>query len=537
MEMVLVSSPALRDNDTGDHRRFMAGLEHPVPAVMPAGDLPGMETMRINKSLAIVLFTLPLATSLVLAACTGAAATAIPASPVSTLPAAQGAHAPGVVILRWFIGLGTGSAPFQMEIEQSVAEDFNNAQDRIQLMLEVLPNESARDILATEISSGAAPDVIGPVGWAGANSFADQWLDLSPYIQSSGYDSGKFDPALVRMYQTDQGLVGLPIAAFPSAIYYNTGLFSEAGLNPPPARYGEQYQMPDGSLQAWNWDTLTRLAKLLTLDANGRHSGEAGFDASHIMQYGFTFQWEVHVEYWGAFMSNGGQLLASGGTMGSYRASIPEMWKQAWKWVYDGMWGSEPFIPTYSVEYSDDYLNSNSFASGRIAMVEMPVWYLCCLMDLVNGGGEFDFAAMPISLDGKVAGRIDADTFRIWKGTKHPAEAFTALAYLVDSGIQKLVVGSPAAEPAYGAIPSIHNLLQPWLSAKKASFPFVKHWDVLLAGLNYPDIPSAEGFQPNMKASWDRTGTFTSLLQTTGGLDLEAQEAMLEKELTAIYNR
>jgi multiple sugar transport system substrate-binding protein len=144
---------------------------------------------------------------------------------------------------------------------------------------------------------------------------------------------------------------------------------------------------------------------------------------------------------------------------------------------------------------------------------------------------------MPISLDGKVAGRIDADTFRIWKGTPHPAEAFTVLAYLVDSGIQKLVVGSPTAEPAYGAIPSIHDLLQPWLSTKKAAYPFVKNWDVLLAGLNYPDIPSAEGFQPNMKASWDRTGTFTSLLQTTGGLDLEAQEAMLEKELTAIYNR
>jgi multiple sugar transport system substrate-binding protein len=230
-------------------------------------------------------------------------------------------------------------------------------------------------------------------------------------------------------------------------------------------------------------------------------------------------------------------LLAPGGSRGSYRASIPDMWKKAWEWVYEGMWGSEPFIPTFPVETSEDYLVGNSFASGRIPMAEMPAWYQCCLEDLINRGGKFDLAAMPISLDGKVAGRIDADTFRIWKGTRHPAEAFTALAYLVDSGIYKLVVGSPTAESAYGGIPSIRNLRQPWLSAQKAAYPFVRNWDVLLEGLNYPDVPSAESFQPNMIASWDRTGTFTNLLQNDGSLDLEAQEAILEQDLTAIYNR
>lgn len=493
--------------------------------------------MNIKKIVNSIRGILLLATSLALAACRDTAATTIPASPLPTPPASQGSIAPGAVTLRWSIGLGTGDAPFQMTIEQSVADDFNNAQTRIKLVIEVVPNSDARDILATEISSGTAPDIVGPVGWVGANAFADQWLDLSPYIQSSGYDTDKFEPALVRMYQTDQGIVGLPLAVYPSAIYYNTDLFTEAGLNPPPARYGEKYKLPDDSFVDWNWETLRKLARLLTLDANGRHSGEAGFDAAHIVQYGFSFQFESHAEYWGAFMSNGGQLLVPGGSKGSYRARIPEMWKKALKWVYDGMWDSEPFIPSYSVENSDNFLLGNSFASNKIAMTEMPAWYLCCLGELVDRGGQFDFGAMPISLDGRVAGRVDADTFRIWKGTRHPTEAFTALIYLIDSGIQKLVVGSAKVEPAYGAIPGIRNLRQTWLSSKKATFPFIKNWDVLLAGLNYPDIPSAEGFQPNLNAAWDRTGTFTGLLQTTSGLDLEAAEATLENDLTNIYNR
>ena len=493
--------------------------------------------MNIKKIFNSIRGILLLATSVALAGCTDTAATAIPASPLPTLPATQESIAPAAVPLRWSIGLGTGDAPFQMAIEQSVADDFNNAQTRIQLVIEVVPNSDARDILATEISSGTAPDIVGPVGWVGANTFADQWLDLSPYIQSSGYDTDKFEPALVRMYQTDQGIVGLPLAVYPSAIYYNTGLFTEAGLNPPPARYGEKYKLPDDSIEDWNWDTLTRLARLLTLDANGRHSGEAGFDAAISCSTASPSSLKVTLEYWGAFMSNGGQLLVPGGSKGSYRARIPEMWKKALKWVYDGMWGSDPFIPTSAVEGSAEFDTGNSFASGKIAMTEMPAWYLCCLGELVDGGGQFDFGAMPISLDGRVAGRVDADTFRIWKGTKHPAEAFTALIYLIDSGIQKLVVGSTKVEPAYGAIPGIRALRQPWLSSKKAAFPFVKNWDVLLAGLNYPDIPSAEGFQPNLNAAWDRTGIFTDLLQTTSGLDLEAAEAALENDLTSLYNR
>ncbi len=189
-----------------------------------------------------------------------------------------------------------------------MATDFNQAQDKIHLVIEVIPNASARDTISTEIAAGAGPDIVGPVGWVGSNAFAGQWLDIAPYLAASNYDTTKFEAALTKMYQTDQGTVGLPFAVYPSAIYYNTGLFTEAGLNPLPAKYGDQYKMPDGSMVDWNWDTLTKVAKLLTIDSAGKHSGQAGFDATKIVQYGFSFQWEGHAEYWGTFMSNGGAV-------------------------------------------------------------------------------------------------------------------------------------------------------------------------------------------------------------------------------------
>ena len=97
---------------------------------------------------------------------------------------------------------------------------------------------------------------------------------------------------------------------------------------------------------AWDWPALTKVAKLLTIDKAGKHSGEAGFDATNIVQYGFNFGWEGHPNYWGAFMSNGGQMLVPGGSKGSYAAKIPDDWKTTWQWVYDGIGAQSPISRT-----------------------------------------------------------------------------------------------------------------------------------------------------------------------------------------------
>jgi len=83
--------------------------------------------------------------------------------------------------------------------------------------MEVIPNASARDTISTEIAAGAGPDIVGPVGWVGSNAFVGQWLDIAPYVASSGYDTSKFEAALVKSYQTEAGMVGLPFAVYPSA--------------------------------------------------------------------------------------------------------------------------------------------------------------------------------------------------------------------------------------------------------------------------------------------------------------------------------
>lgn len=473
--------------------------------------------------------------SMVLAACGGAAPAApaaeeaAPAEEAATeeeAPAEEAAaeeEAPAAeasgdkVQIRWFVGLGTGTDPEQQEIQQEVVDEFNASQDAIELVLEVVPYDSARDALSTQIASGAGPDVIGPVGWGGSNAFFGQWLDMAPVIESSGYDTSIFSDELVKFYQTEEGQVGLPFAVFPAAVFYQKAMFDEAGLSYPPVNYGDMYVMPDGSEVEWSYDTMTELAKILTVDVNGNDASMEEFDSSQIVQYGYAPQYQ-HPNHTGALFG-AGSLVADDGT-----ALVPEPWKEAWQWWYDGMWGDQPFIPIDAVTESPEYGAGNPFNSGKVAMAITHMWYTCCVGE---AGDSWDLGVLP-AYNGEVHGRVDADTYRIWKGTEHPDEAFAVVAHLIGPASLKLL-------ETYGGMPARAEDQDSFFATKSEQYPFVEDWDVMKQGLDYPDIPSAEGYMPNFNEAWDRVNTFGSLMMTDDGLDMAQEIEKLQSDLTDIF--
>jgi multiple sugar transport system substrate-binding protein len=425
--------------------------------------------------------------------------------------------------------LGTGTNPEQVTAQEQVVKDFNASQDKIELVLEIVPFDSARDTLSTQIASGAGPDIVGPVGWGGSNDFHGQWLDIAPYIQSSGFDTSVFDPALIKFYQTEEGQIGLPFAVFPGAIYYQPTMFDEAGLAYPPQVYGEKYVFPDGTEADWNWETVTKVARLLTVDANGKNSTEAGFDRTQMLQVGYAPQWQSVLSV-GTFYGGAGKIY-TGDTKGSFESTIPDGWKEGFKWYYDGMYGEQPFIATGPLAGAPEFGNGNIFNAGKAAMGLTQTWYTCCLGDFAKAGNEFQLGIQPIGANGEVSGRVDADTFRILKGSAHPAEAFEVLAYLITTGGDKLL-------PTYGAMPAIATKTDAFFEKKSADYPFVteESWNVFIQGLAYPDTPSSEQYQPNSIKATARFATFFDLMNNTEGLDVDAEIQKLVDDLNIIYN-
>jgi multiple sugar transport system substrate-binding protein len=435
------------------------------------------------------------------------------------------------VQIRWFVGLGTGTNPEQVAVQEEVVSDFNASQEGIELVLEIVPYEAARDTLATQIASGSGPDIIGPVGWGGSNAFYGQWLDIGPLIEQTSFDTSVFDPALLEFYQTEEGQVGLPFAVFPAAVYYIPAYFDEVGLAYPPQGYGEQYEL-DGEMVEWNWDTFTEVAKRLTIDVNGLNATEEGFDPNQIVQVGYSAQWQTHPNYLGSYVAGSADIV-DGDAPGSYNVAMPENWKETLLWYYDGMWGEQRFAATGPLAAAPEFGNGNLFNTGKAAMAVTPLWYTCCLGEFRDAGFEFQAGAIPVGADGEVHGRVDADTFRIWKGTAQPDAAFTVLTYLLTTGADKLL-------PIYGALPAIPEKQDAFFEVKSQDYPFVspESWEVFKAGLAYPDAPSAEQWQPNWNEAWARQQTFFDLMQNTAPdeFDFEAEYQKMIDDLNVIYN-
>ena len=249
-------------------------------------------------------------------------------------------------------------------VEKQVVADFNAKYPKIHLKLEINPYTGARDKLSTELASGNGPDVVGPLGLGGAEAFHGQWLDLSPYVTKYQYDLTDFEQSAVDFYKEGTaGQVGIPFAVYPSELYYQRAMFDEAGLDYPPAKYGDKYTMPDGSQVTWDYNALRTVAMILTVDKQGCDATQQCFDPKNIVQYGFEPQRD-DLRGLGAYFG-AGQLLGSDG-----KVQIPADWAYGWKWVYDGMW-KDHFIETNAVYQSTAFNGGGyTFNSGKVAMQE-----------------------------------------------------------------------------------------------------------------------------------------------------------------------
>ena len=427
----------------------------------------------------------------------------------------------GRVQLRWFVGLGAGSDAPTIPAQEEVVEAFNASQDRIHLTLEIVDADQAPDVLSTQIATGNAPDIVGPMGIRGRSSFPGLWLDLTPHIERTNYDLGDFDDALVDFYRIEEeGQIGLPFAVFPSFLFVNLDLFDEAGLPYPPQEYGAPYVDADGTERPWNIDTLRDLALRLTVDADGNDATDPAFDPESIVQFGFGNIFADPRAM--ATLFGAGSVVDPEGN-----AVIPPHWEEALNWYYDGMW-RDHFIP--NGPYGDsDLMNQGSwFESGNLAMGYSHLWYAtCCIAGLE---ARWDTGVVP-EVNGQVTAKLHADTFGITAATEHPEEAFEVLTYLIGDAAEQLTL-------TYGGMPARFSLQDGYFERVNAeNFPDLDiNWDVVVAGMSHVDNPSHEGPMPNFLEANAVLEEFGTLLEQDGGLDLSAELPRLRDDLQRVFD-
>jgi multiple sugar transport system substrate-binding protein len=442
----------------------------------------------------------------------------------TTAPAGTDAPASGdEVTIDWFVGLGTGSQAEQIDREQALVDEYNASQDAINLVVQFVDNNTAKEALATAIAGGTPPDIIGPVGREGAQAFSGQYLDLGPLIESSGIDLSLYEPEQIEARKNPDGTIdSLPFASFPAALFYNKELFDEAGLPYPPHEYGAIYGEGTEYEGEWNIEKLEEIATLLTVDANGNDATSPDFDRDAVVQWGYNHQFTEDPKAQGTLFG-AGNIIADDGT-----AQVPEQWVEEWKWYHHMIWevGASP----NQVEIDGDVLAGNAFNSGKVGMAVTHLWYTCCL----NTGGEnpefrqfWDVAAVP-SYNGVATAKLHADTFRIHKDTENPDAAFEVLRWIQeDAALDFLTI--------YGAMPARIDLRDPYFEGLDANYLQGVDWKVFTDGLVYTDNPSHELDMPSFVESDARVKELDDRLRGEPDLDIDAAVAEMEADLNVIW--
>lgn len=149
-------------------------------------------------------------------------------------------------------------------------ETFSAEHPNIKLELDYVSYGDKDTKYATEIQAGAGPDVIHLHAYS-LRSFIERGflMDLTPFIEKEGGDAflEPWYPQTLEMMQYEGSYFAIPGDFMSMALFYNTQLYEEAGLDPtkPPTTWDEflEYAQAltrdrdgDGQIDTWGFGTI-----------------------------------------------------------------------------------------------------------------------------------------------------------------------------------------------------------------------------------------------------------------------------------------
>jgi multiple sugar transport system substrate-binding protein len=160
--------------------------------------------------------------------------------------------------------------------------------------------------------------------------------------------------------------------------------------------------------------------------------------------------------------------------------------------------------------------------------VSMSQNYLWSTYGVADAGEDWDLAAMT-SYNGNITAAFNADTFRIMKESKHPAEAFTVLKYLLDDSREELLL-------VYGGMPARSAEQDAFFESLSEGFPQEVDWQVALDAIQYADVPNFESPMPAYNEAMDVVNRYGTLWQADPNVDLDAQIEAMKGELQGVFD-
>ncbi|WP_319517938.1 sugar ABC transporter substrate-binding protein [uncultured Martelella sp.] len=289
--------------------------------------------------------------------------------------------------------------------------------------------------LTTSFISGDAPDVfVNHLMRLPEFAANDMIVDLAPLIEDADYDTAGYLPGLLDNWSKDGAVYGLPKDWATVAVAYDRDKLEAAGMTPE--------DLADMSWNPEDGGSFQNVIARLTVDTNGKHGDEAGFDPNSVATFGFVLnplspQGETEWAYLAA--STGWQFIDEPWS-DHYNFDDPRL-TETLVWLRD-LARVHHFMPT--VEQTGRLGAETLMFSDKGAMTVTGSW----LIGLYHQSKpSVAFAPIPAGPEGRKTmfnGLADS----IWSGSPVQESAWKWVQFLGSDACQSIVAGSAVVFPA-----------------------------------------------------------------------------------------
>lgn len=302
-----------------------------------------------------------------------------------------------IVLTYWQYWTG-----FEGKAIEKLVDKFNKTHPNIRVKMLTISEPRKKTLLS--IVGGTPPDVLSTIGpWVPELASKGALIPLDDYCKENMITKDLFFPAFWEMLNLYGHTWALPTTPTATALYWNKGLFKEAGLDPekPPKTLEELKEYSD---------KITR------------------FENGKIKRIGFLPSWPL----W----TCGVYGVIFGGSWGTVNekdtiitANNPKN-IEAWKWTqgFVEKLGGEN-VQSFQEEFGNFQGPNNPFYTEMIAIEINGTWEGNFISKFAP---KIKWGAAPIpTKDGTYATTVNCDCIVIPKGSKHPKEAFEFIAWLM----------------------------------------------------------------------------------------------------------
>ena len=368
---------------------------------------------------------------------------------------------PSTVTLTYWYTEGTSETPVILQLIQQ----FEQKNPNIKITAEYKPFGQTQAAFATAAQAGKAPDILrSDVGWATQFASLRYLLPIDQYVSQSDLSDYLSAPLAYDKYNGH--LYGLPQVTDFLALLYNKAELTKAGISSPPATMA---------------DLETDAKKVIQSGA-----AKYGFETSGASYFALPFLWAFGG---GMIDPNNNILVNNAGSVAGLNFLLK-------------LQNTDKVMPA-KVDFTNGYTNMvNDLKGGQTAMIFDGPWEVSNILTgsaFTGNSSNLGIVGIPTGPGGQTGSPVGGQTYVIYAGTPHPAEAYKFISFMSSTASQVAIA------KANHTLPTRNSAYQ---DSGVSSDPVISAFhSIQNTAVARPAIPQGgqlfNDFDPNIQAALD----------------------------------